>query len=78
VEAQAGFDSLPPAMQPRIQDVFQRLAGYPAVSGMKPLTRELKGTFRIRAGDWRVVFTVDRPARRITVIRIANRRDVYE
>ena len=77
-EAQLQFDALPASMQPRIQNVFQRLAHYPAVSGMKPLTREFKGAYRIRAGDWRVVFTVDRPTNRITVFRIANRRDVYE
>jgi len=77
-EAQAEFDALPPAMQPRVQDVFHRLVRYPAVSGIKPLRRELKGSFRIRAGDWRIVFMVDQSAKRITVFRIANRRDVYE
>jgi mRNA interferase RelE/StbE len=77
-EAQAEFESLPSGMQPRIQDVFHRLARYPAISGIKALKSELKGAYRIRAGDWRVLFTVDKAANQITVFRIANRRDVYE
>ena len=41
--------------------------------------RRLKGTpdgYRIRAGDWRLVFTVD--ADRITVVKIAPRGSAYE
>jgi mRNA interferase RelE/StbE len=72
--ARLEFESLPLRMQPRVQEVFQRLARWPNVSGLKPL----KGAYRIRTGDWRVLFTVDEVARRITVFRIANRRDVYD
>jgi mRNA-degrading endonuclease RelE of RelBE toxin-antitoxin system len=39
---------------------------------------ELKGAYRIRTGDWRVLFTVDRRSKQITVFRIDNRRGVYE
>ena len=33
--------------------------------------------YRIRIGDYRVVYTVDKTARTITVVRIRHRRDVY-
>lgn len=33
--------------------------------------------YRIRIGDYRVVYTVDKTAKEITVIRIRHRRDVY-
>jgi mRNA interferase RelE/StbE len=77
-EAKKDFLALPLGIQARVQNVFARLARWPAVSGAKPLKYELKGAQRIRTGDWRVLFTVDEPARQITVFRIANRRDVYE
>jgi mRNA-degrading endonuclease RelE of RelBE toxin-antitoxin system len=47
------------------------------VSGIKPLKGSLKGAYRVRTGDWRVLFTVDEQVGRVTVFRIANRRDVY-
>lgn len=33
--------------------------------------------YRIRIGDYRVVYTVDKSAKEITVVRIRHRRDVY-
>jgi alpha-L-rhamnosidase len=35
-----------------------RLERWPEVSGVKPLRRNLAGKFRLRTGDWRVVFRV--------------------
>lgn len=46
------------------------------MSGAKPLRYRFKGCFRIRTGDYRIVFTVD--GETIRVIYIDNRRDVYE
>ena len=77
-EARSDFESLPLRMQARVQDVFNRLVRWPDVSGAKPLRGNLKGTSRIRTGDWRVLFNVDEKAERVTVFRIDNRRDVYE
>lgn len=77
-EARSGFTALPLPMQARVRDVYLRLVRWPDVSGAKPLRGSLRGAYRIRAGDWRVLFTVDVTARRVTVFRIANRRDVYE
>lgn len=33
--------------------------------------------FRIRIGDYRVVYTVDKTAKEITIVRIRHRRDAY-
>jgi mRNA interferase RelE/StbE len=77
-EARDNFQSLPTRIQARVQEIFLRLANWPDVSGAKPLRRSLKGAYRIRTGDWRVLFTVDSKAERIVVFRVDNRRDVYE
>jgi mRNA-degrading endonuclease RelE of RelBE toxin-antitoxin system len=60
----------------RVQAVLERLEKWPAVSGAKPLRGTLKGHFRIRTGDWRIVIW---PAGAdVGVARIDNRKDVYE
>jgi mRNA interferase RelE/StbE len=33
--------------------------------------------FRIRIGDYRVLYEIDEPAKIVTVISIGHRRDVY-
>ena len=37
-----------------------------------------KDQWRIRVGDWRVVYIIDDAARLIGITRIAHRREVYE
>jgi len=67
---------LPTAVKARVGDVIARLTNWPKVSGAKPLRHELQGAYRIRTGDYRVVFTVKEGV--VVVFRIDNRRDVYE
>ena len=43
----------------------------------KPLTGELAGLRSARRGDYRVLFEVDEERRRVLVVRIAHRSDVY-
>jgi mRNA interferase RelE/StbE len=75
-EARRDFDALPVDIRRRVREISLRLLRWPDVSGAKPLRREWKGCFRIRTGDWRVIF---RPTGdEVVVVRIANRRDVYE
>jgi mRNA interferase RelE/StbE len=75
-EAKRDFSKVPHGMQDRILAVFERLAQWPVLSGAKPLRGPLKGCFRVRAGDWRVLFRVQ--GQTVMVFRIDNRRDVYQ
>ena len=77
-EARAQFLALPVVIRRRVSTVFERLAEWPEVSGAKPLKWELAGSYRIRTGDWRVVFRPSATGDAVTVLRIENRRDVYE
>ena len=77
-DAQRQIDALPRVIQARILTVVERLADWPNVSGAKPLRKELQGTFRIRTGDYRLLFAVDQKTGRLTIFRVADRRDVYE
>jgi mRNA interferase RelE/StbE len=77
-DARADFLSLPVGIQKRVADIFERLSAWPEVSGAKPLKHGLKGAYRIRTGDWRVLFRVEEQKNRVIVFRVAHRRDVYE
>ena len=60
----------------RVQAVLERLEEWPQISGAKPLRGTLKGHYRLRTSDWRIVI---RPAGDdVWVVRIDNRKDVYE
>ncbi|MCG2768301.1 MAG: type II toxin-antitoxin system RelE/ParE family toxin [Anaerolineae bacterium] len=45
---------------------------------LEPLTGKWKGVFKLRIGDYRALYTVDRTERRITVHLIKHRREVYK
>jgi mRNA interferase RelE/StbE len=75
-EALAELAALHEPILSRVNKAMARLAEWPEVSGAKPLKGKLKGRYRLRAGDWRIIFTVAGDV--VLVTRIANRRDVYE
>jgi mRNA-degrading endonuclease RelE of RelBE toxin-antitoxin system len=74
--ALADLARVPLSMQERVLKVFEELAEWPEVSGVKWLRHEWKGHARKRTGDFRVIFRVDGTV--VSVVRIAHRREVYE
>jgi mRNA interferase RelE/StbE len=40
-----------------------------------PLSGELEGTFKLRIGDWRVIYTIDNDV--ITIQAVGHRREIY-
>jgi mRNA interferase RelE/StbE len=75
-EAQEEFDALPAVVRERVRKLFRRLANWPAVSGAKPLTGDLAGSYRMRTGDYRLLFRVQ--AGKILIFKIGHRKDVYD
>jgi mRNA interferase RelE/StbE len=72
------IDELPLPIQVRVRAVIVRLASWPRVSGVKPLRGKLKGNFRIRTGDYRIVSSYDKPTDTVTVWRIGYRGGIYD
>jgi mRNA-degrading endonuclease RelE of RelBE toxin-antitoxin system len=75
-DAQADIDDLPVTIQARVNGVIARLRQWPNVSGAKPLRGDWAGCFRIRTGDWRVIFQPISP--NVLVVRIKHRSEVYD
>jgi mRNA interferase RelE/StbE len=44
---------------------------------IKPLTGPLKGLFRFRAGDYRIIYQIDVGKKNVYVVRIAHRKEAY-
>jgi len=42
----------------------------------EPLSGQFKGTFKLRVGDWRVVYTMEE--RTITILFVGYRREIYK
>ena len=59
----------------RITQRIKELAAIPRPSGNEKLAGQ--NSYRIRQGDYRVVYTVDDDQRLIEIIKIGHRREVY-
>ena len=75
--AQKELDALDDTLFTRIDRKILALAGTPRPTGCKKL-KGYKDQWRVRAGDWRVLYIIDNAAKLVSVTRIAHRREVYE
>ena len=75
-QAAAQLERLPIAVRVRMTRVFQRLEGWPSVSGAKPLRGRLAGWYRIRTGDYRVRFRVR--GETVVVDGVGHREGFYD
>jgi len=74
--AEKEVDALPKAIRLRLLEIVRRLEKWPDVSGAKPLRGSLAGHFRIRTGDWRVQFYLDRET--VVIEKVGHRDRFYE
>ena len=75
--AEKELSGLPSKMIARMLQRIEGLAGSPRPADCK----KLKGgdnEWRIRVGDYRIVYEIDDDAKAVDVTRIAHRREVYE
>ncbi|MGP8244250.1 MAG: type II toxin-antitoxin system RelE family toxin [Bryobacteraceae bacterium] len=75
--ARKELETLPDSVLARVVKKIESLGHAPRPTGCKKL-RGYKGQWRVRVGDWRVVYIIDDAAKLISVTRIAQRREVYE
>ncbi len=73
--AQKELADLPPDAYPAVRDAVRSLAQDPRPSGCRKLTG--REGWRIRVGDYRVVYEVDDKMQTVTVLHVGHRRDVY-
>jgi len=74
-DARKELAGLHPQMQVRISKAILALEKNPFPSGCKKLKN--RDSFRIRVGDYRVLFLVDTKTKQLAIISIGHRREVY-
>ena len=75
-EAKRELRRLPRHILQSASESTRALADDPHPAGSSKLMGH-ESLYRIRVGDWRIVYQVDSTARTITVLRVASRAEVY-
>jgi mRNA interferase RelE/StbE len=70
------FRSLSPDLQQRLRPRIDALAAEPRPREATPL-RGADHLYRLRVGDYRILYEIRRAVLLVLVIRIGHRRDVY-
>ncbi len=73
--AQKELADLPKADYVRVRDAVAALADDPRPAGCKKLVG--REGWRVRSGDYRVIYDIDDAEEEITVLHIGHRRDIY-
>jgi mRNA interferase RelE/StbE len=70
---------IPPKLAASMTRKLEAIAADPAANhpNVKPLVGR-KDAYRLRQGDWRIVYFVDRVTQRMHVLAIDTRGDVYK
>ncbi len=79
ITAKAGktLKSIPAKDQKRIAGAIQLLALNPTPPNSKSLKGELRGLWRVRVGDYRIVYQIVEAELRILVIKVGHRKNIY-
>jgi mRNA interferase RelE/StbE len=75
--ARRELENLSDSLIARLVPKIEGLAANPRPSGCRKL-RGYKDLWRIRVGDYRVVYIIDDDRKMVSVTRIAHRKDIYE
>ena len=69
------LEAVPLKDRRRIVNRIQALANEPRAPGAEKLSGDEK--YRVRQGDYRVLYEIDDASRSVTVVKIGHRSDVY-
>ena len=75
-EAEKQIKRLDERLKLIIKQAVEEIGKDPSVG--KPLTRELKGRFSYRAGDYRIIYRAYHSEVVVLILTIGHRRDIYK
>ena len=73
--AQRALDRLPKDDFGAVLDALKGLGNTPRPKGVEKI--KSAGLWRIRQGDYRIVYSIDDSQKSVTVLRIGHRREIY-
>ena len=74
--AEREFQNLSPQVQTRIADALVLLEHNPRPPNCKKL--RARPGYRVRIGDYRVVYTVDDHSHSVRILAVGHRREIYQ
>jgi len=77
ISANKDLQQLPKLAFIKIQAAIGKLAKDPRPAGVKKLKDSSEDLYRIRVGDYRVIYIIDNGIKIVTIRRIGHRRDIY-
>ncbi|XHX80102.1 MAG: type II toxin-antitoxin system RelE/ParE family toxin [Stenomitos frigidus ULC029] len=75
--AQRQLKKLTLAVQKDLIALIESLSDEPRPSGCKKL-KQRPNQYRVRSGDYRIIYSVEDMSLTVRVIKVGHRRDVYE
>ena len=73
--AQRALDRLPKTDFPAVVEAIKELAQTPRPRGVENV--KSTGLWRIRQGDYRIIYGVDDNQQLVTIVRVGHRREIY-
>lgn len=77
-EAEKALKKLPRQEQKRIIAKIEGLAKNPRPSGVKALQGNLQSFFRVRIGDYRIIYIVEDKILTVYVVKVGHRGHIYD
>jgi len=68
---------IPPEMKKKIKTAIETLQDFPSVRNVRKLSAHPLADYRLRVGDYRVLFDIDFDKKEIYILKIGHRREVY-
>ena len=75
-KAQRSLGRLPKGDFDAVLDAVKGLANSPRPKGVEKI--KSAGLWRVRQGDYRIVYSIDDSQKTVTVLRIGHRREIYK
>lgn len=77
-DARKDLDALPLKRRRQVEQRILRLAEDPFPPDAKSLKgKQFAGLHRVRSGDYRIIYQVERQKLLVLVVKVGNRKDVY-
>lgn len=71
------LERLPKPIAGRIDQAIAALADHPRPPASKLLRGKLKNGWRVRIGDYRILYRIDDERQEVAIFHIGHRREVY-
>lgn len=68
---------LPHGMRERVLQAIRKLAEDPRPRGARKLSGEMRGAWRIRVGDYRILYDVNDEHLLVIILAVLHRREAY-